>query len=189
MSWKSTKDKKRFFEELDKAFNTPPSQTLILPQLNKKNTTKPLIEQPSPILPARRKSIYEPQDPKRRKASVENINTTGVGRRPIRQEKPKPIKRPPPVKKRSSESQKQSDEKISELLSGMVLFFIPNSKKNGIRRYRMNLFARHSADVRDVWSDEITHVICDTSITGERIMEDLRWEQFPVSLLPNVTKL
>lgn len=182
MSWKSTEEKKRFFEELDRAFNTPPSQTLILPQLNRKTTAKPLIKQPSPTFLTKRKSIYESQHPKRRKVSVENTNTTGVGIRPIRQEKSKPVKRPPPVKTRSSESQKQSDEKISELLSGMVLFFIPNSKKNGVRRYRMNLFARHGADVRDVWSDEITHVICDKSITGERVMRDLRWEQLPVYL-------
>ena len=44
----------------------------------------------------------------------------------------------------------------------------------------MNLFAQHGADVRDAWSDEITHVICDKSITGERVLRDLRWEQFPV---------
>ena len=73
-------------------------------------------------------------------------------------------------------------EKKSELLSGMVLFFIPNSKKNGVRKFRMTLFAQHGADVRDKWSDEITHVICDKSVTGERILRDLRWEQFPVSI-------
>ena len=106
-------------------------------------------------------------------------HTTGVGVGPVI---PKAVRRPSAAKRKSSGSSKDAElEKKSELLDGMVLFFIPNSKKNGVRKYRMTLFAQHGADVRDMWSDEVTHVICDKSITGERILRDLRWEQFPVS--------
>ena len=108
-------------------------------------------------------------------------HTTGVGVGPAI---PKAATRPSAVKRKSSVSSKEGAEveKKSELLSGMVLFFIPNSKKNGVRKFRMTLFAQHGADVRDKWSDEITHVICDKSVTGERTLRDLRWEQFPVSI-------
>ena len=106
--------------------------------------------------------------------------TTGVGVGPVI---PKPTRRPSAVKRKSSGSGKDVElEKKSELLDGMVLFFIPNSKNNGVRKYRMTLFAQHGADVRDMWSDEVTHVICDKSIRGDRILRDLRWEQFPVSI-------
>ena len=47
----------------------------------------------------------------------------------------------------------------------------------------MTLFAQHGAVVRDVWRDDITHVICDENITGERVLRDLQWEQFPVTAL------
>ena len=106
-------------------------------------------------------------------------HTTGVGVGPVVR---KPTRRPSAVKRKSSGSAKDVElEKKSELLDGMVLFFIPNSKMNGVRKYRMTLFAQHGADVRDMWSDEVTHVICDKSIRGDRILRDLRWEQFPVS--------
>ena len=176
MSWKSKEDKERFFEDLEIAFNTPASQNLILPKVK----NKPPIQQPSDLLPKRQTSTCKPNDAKRQKVSINHGSTTGVGIRRIVHEKPK---RPLPVKRRPSGARKlQSDTivKLSELLSGMVLFFIPNSKKNGIRRFRMTLFAQHGADVRGVWSDEITHIICDKSINGERVMREMRWEQFPV---------
>ena len=75
----------------------------------------------------------------------------------------------------------ETPKKLGNMLTGMVLFFIPNSRKNGVRKYRMNLFTQHGADVRDCWNEDITHIICDKSITGERIMRELQWEQFPVS--------
>ena len=191
MSWKSTEDKQRFFEDLDKAFNTPASQALILPQIKTNKTTKPLMQQPRPLPKRQGSTSSEVKDFKRQRLSTENMNTTGVGIRPVAQEKSKQVKRPSLGKKRSSESQKQADEKCKPLglLTGMVLFFIPNSKKNGVRRLRMTGFAQHGADVRDVWSDEITHVICDKSITGERMMRDLHWEQFPVLVSIEISKL
>lgn len=183
MTWKSTKDKEKFFEELDRAFNTPPSQPLVLPQIQRhENTPKPLSPSTSPSSgPKRHGSTSEVNDAKRRRTS-NNASTTGVGIRRVH-DKPKPVKNRLSVKRRSSETSQQSsteETKPTGLLSGMVLFFIPNSKKNGVRRYRMTLFAKHGADVRDTWSDDITHIICDKPITGERIMRDLRWEQFPV---------
>jgi hypothetical protein len=36
--------------------------------------------------------------------------------------------------------------------------------------------------------NDITHVICDVNITGERVLWDLRWEQFPVTS-PNLELL
>jgi len=62
----------------------------------------------------------------------------------------------------------------------MTLYFVPNSKKNGLRRFRMTLFAQHGADVRDEWANDITHIICDKVVTGEKILRDLCLEQFPV---------
>src|SRR5438045_9701592 len=121
MSWKSKEDKERFFDDLEKAFNTPASQTLILPKVK----NKPLLQQPSDLLPKRQTSAYRPNDAKRQRVSATYASTTGVGIRPVVREKPK---RPLPVKRRPSESKKLHSEKIvklSELLSGMVLFFIP----------------------------------------------------------------
>jgi len=174
MSWKTTADKERFFEELDRAFNTPPSQTIVVPQLHKTHP-KPLPVTSSP--PAKRRcseSVWVERD-SRKQTDVRHTTGVGVGP-PI----PKAVRRPSGVRRKSSRSDGELEKK-SDLLDGMVLFFIPNSKKNGVRKYRMTLFAQHGADVRDMWSDEVTHVICDKSITGERILRDLRWEQFPVS--------
>ena len=183
MSWKNAKDKERFFEELDRAFNTPTSQTLVLPQIQqRKNPSKPLIPATIPSSgPKRHVSTFEVNDTKRRRISSKNTSTTGVGIRPVHK-KPKPVKRLSPLKRRSSQQSSNEETKPPGLLSGMVLFFIPNSKKNGVRKYRMTLFAKHGADVRDTWSDDITHIICDKSVTGDRIMRDLRWEQFPVRI-------
>jgi hypothetical protein len=176
MSWKTTADKERFFEELDRAFNTPPSQTIVVPQLHKTHR-KPL---PLTSSPPRKRQCSKSVPVERESRKQANVRpTTGVGVGPV---VPKPVRRPSAVKRKSSGSSKDVElEKKSELLDGMVLFFIPNSRKNGVRNYRMTLFAQHGADVRDMWSDEVTHVICDKSITGERILRDLRWEQFPVS--------
>ena len=186
MAWKCTKDKERFFDELDRAFTPPSSQALEILQFQRhKDTPKPLTPATSPSSgPKRHVSTSKVNDIKRRRIHANSTGMTGVGIRRVH-EKPKPVKRRPPVKRRSSETSQQSsagETKPPGLLSGMVLFFIPNSKKNGVRKFRMTLFAQHGADVRGAWSDDITHIICDKSITGEKIKRDLEWEQFPVRL-------
>jgi len=90
------------------------------------------------------------------------------------------VKKPSLSKRSTAGAKHQEQPKKSDLLDGMILFFIPNSKKNGVRKFRMTLFAQHGADVRDVWSEDVTHVICDENIKGERVLRDLRSEQFPV---------
>lgn len=179
MSWKTKADKERFFEELDRAFNTPASQTIIVPQLHETYPKPPPLTSSPP--PKRRCSESVRVERESRKQADARY-TTGVG---VGYFLPNRVSRPPTSRRKSSVSSKEAGEleKKSELLNGMVLFFIPNSKKNGIRRFRMTLFAEHGADVRDTWNDEITHVICDKSITGDRILRDLGWEQFPVSVL------
>ena len=132
MAWRCTKDKERFFEELDRAFNTPSSQALVVPQIQRhKNPPKPLTPSTSPSSgPKRHVSTSEVNDAKRRKISVNNASTTGVGIRRVH-EKSKPVKKQSPVNRRSSKSSQQSSidaPKLPGLLSGMVLFFIPNSK-------------------------------------------------------------
>jgi hypothetical protein len=186
MAWKCTKDKRRFFEELDRAFNASSSHTLEIPQSQQlKEKAKPLTPATTPSSgPKRHASTSEVNDTKRRRTHIKSTGMTGVEIIRVH-EKPKPVKIPPRVKRRFSETSQQSsigERKLPGLLSGMVLFFIPNSKKDRLQRYRMTLFAQHGADVRGAWSDDITHIICDKSITGEKIMRDLGWEQFPVSL-------
>lgn len=44
----------------------------------------------------------------------------------------------------------------------------------------MTLFAQHGADIRDAWSDEITHIICDQNVNGDKVLQVMRWEQIPV---------
>lgn len=180
MSWRTAKDKERFFDELDRAFNTPASETLVLPQAEKGDAIAEVSPGTSGI---KRKSRDEDENQKkRRRASAPVSSQTGVARSTG-------IERPTP--RRSTTSKKsltpqQSSENLndlvkkSDLLNGMILFFIPNSKKNGVRRFRMKLFAEHGAEVRDEWSEEITHIICDNNITGDRILNTLRWEQIPV---------
>jgi hypothetical protein len=187
MSWKSTKEKERFFEDLDKAFNTPTTAELVVPKLQKR------------IEPDAQTSTYAPQSkrqklndtdeiPRKQSSSATNDlqSTTGVGTRPFIPEKPKPRRTSSTHKKSLTKtSQTKSDNESQQkkepgLLDGMVLYFIPNSKKHAVRKFRMTLFAQHGADVRDMWSEDITHIICDKSVTGERVLRDLRWEQFPV---------
>ena len=176
MSWKTTAEKERFFEELDRAFNTPPSETLVVPRLHKTHP-EPVRLTSSPPPKRRRSETVSRGRECRKQANVKS--TTGVGVGPIVS---KSVRKQSTVKRKSSASSKECKlEKKSDLLRGMVLFFIPNSRNNSARKYRMTLFAQHGADIRDIWSDEVTHVICDKSITGERILRDLRWEQFPVS--------
>jgi hypothetical protein len=192
----NTEDREHFFEELDKAFNTPATETLILPQVRKNDEPANAFMVSTDPRPTKRQiSRTELKDTKQRRSSpvVENVrHTTGVGIRTQPHERSKSAKNLPPAKKRSSgtslkrlnkESEKQ---KKSDLLSGMILLFIPNSKNNGLRRLRMTLFAQHGALVRDAWTDDITHIICDKSVSGERVLRDLRWEQFPVLLLDEI---
>jgi hypothetical protein len=182
MSWETPSDKERFFEELARAFHTPATQTLVVPQIESNVTsTGPILD--IRTTSKRPPSRDEPRDVKRQKSS-----TTGVGvRRVSSSETPKSVQRPSVVKRKSSEAfqkpSKDSDDKSVQpgILSGMILFFIPNSKKNGLRRYRMMLFAQNGANVRDTWSEDVTHIICDKSVTGERILRDLCLEQFPVT--------
>ena len=183
MSWKSPDDKNKFFEDLDRAFNTPTTQTLVLPQIKKQNKPKSNVQSTNLSGPKRHGLKLDDNDAKRRKVSAENNPTTGVGVRPITHDKSKQNKKPLILKRRSSEKSTidETPKKLGNMLTGMILFFIPNSRKNGVRKYRMNLFTQHGADVRDCWNEDITHIICDKSITGERIMRELQWEQFPVS--------
>ena len=181
MSWKSTEDKERFFEALDRAFNTPASETLVVPQIHG-DAPKPFGNLPD----LERQELNFKQRPtkRRRTSSKETLkSSTGVGTRSAGIEIIKNTslvqKRSPETSRRSSTNGNENPKKLS-LLDGMVLYFIPNSKKNGIRRFRMALFAQHGAEVRHVWSNDITHIICDTSATGERVLRDLHWEQFLV---------
>jgi hypothetical protein len=193
MSRMTTEKEEQFFQELDRAFNTPATEALIIPQIPNNDAPDPFIASTDSRQTKRQISHSELKDTKRRRSSLgtENIGkTTGVGIRPRAHERSRSAKRPPPVKRRSSGTslkqagKENNKQKKSDLLSGMILFFIPNSKKNGVRRFRMTLFAQHGAGVRDTWTEDITHIICDKSITGERVLRDLQWEQFPVSLLP-----
>jgi hypothetical protein len=115
MSWKSFEEKKHFFEQLDKAFNTPPTETLVVPKFNegKRRASKP---------------TGTSNTKKRRTSSSNRMSKT-----------------------RKTSGSKPEEQKKSNLLDGMVLFFIPNSRKNGVRRFRMTLFPQHGAAVRDVW--------------------------------------
>jgi hypothetical protein len=173
MSWKTTAEKERFFEELDRTFNTSPGKPVIVPQLHKPAPTKPLILTSSPP-PKRRLSetVWLERE------CTKNANKTPATRYTSRQAAVNPTRRPLSAKRKASKE--IIPQKKSDLLDGMVLYFIPNSKKNGVRKFRMDLFAQHGADVRDTWSEQITHVICDKTVTGERVLRDLRWEQFPV---------
>lgn len=182
MSWRTAKEKERFFEELDKAFQTPRNETLVLPQAEKITAMENV---PSGIGGTyKRKSTGEEDDEtKRRRASEPEGLSTGVGIRSVGVERSKPRRSNSSKIRNTSQQSPENvtrEDRLSDLLEGMVLFFIPNSTKNGVRRFRMNLFARHGADVRDVWNEDITHIICDSNITGERVMRTLRWEQIPV---------
>jgi hypothetical protein len=183
MSWKSSREKEKFFEDLEKAFNTPSTEKLVVPQVKSDDATDETAETRNRI-GKRTASDEGPQERKRRATvAADTRPSTGVGIR-VNAEKPKP--RRPSVKKSQSLPKTHSivnekeETKKSGLFDGMVCFFIPNSKLNGVRRYRMTLFAKHGADVRHEWSEDITHILCDNNINGERILETLRWEQFPV---------
>lgn len=190
MSWKSTKEKERFFEDLDKAFNTPATQELVLPKLGKRiaSETRTSIVTPEP---KRQKTNDTAEVQQRRSSSTVTAlqSTTDVDIRPSKSNNPRPRRTSSTRKKSLTEtSEQKSDSKDPQakepgLLDGMVLYFIPNSKKHAVRRFRMTLFAQHGADVRHEWSGEITHIICDKSVTGERVLRDLRWEQFPVRFI------
>jgi hypothetical protein len=187
MAWKTPEDKSRFFDDLERAFNTPPTRTLIIPQVSDiklpKNTTETAAVK-------RRKSSDRGQEVKRKRStSSENniqldtvINPPAAAERVTSHDPPSSVKRRPSetVSRRSTSDRVNEPPKKSSLLDGMVLYFIPNSKKNGLRKFRMTLFAEHGAEVRHEWSEDISHIICDKNITGERVLRDLRWEQFPV---------
>jgi BRCA1 C Terminus (BRCT) domain len=187
MSWKSKKEKEDFFLSLDKAFNTPSTGTLVIPQIDEFRRAPEPDQHPSPRESKRRRSDNIDRDSKRR-CSSSAASLTGVGIRNESPEDPRPVKSTPPSLHRSKSAgsnSKSSGKEIetprkSNLLDGMVLFFIPNSRKNGVRRFRMTLFAQHGADIRDAWSDEITHIICDQNVNGDKVLQVMRWEQIPV---------
>jgi hypothetical protein len=184
----NTKDKERFFEELDKAFNTPTTENLVMPQAQKRGAPEPRF--PTDVRqPKKLKSKVTPQGNRRRSASTILQSTADAGISPSIPEKPRSRRTSSTLKKsltvtsqHKSDNGEQQDKKPG-LLDGMVLYFIPNSKKHAVRKFRMTLFAQHGAVVRDAWSEDITHIICDKSVTGERVLRDLRWEQFPVQSL------
>jgi hypothetical protein len=188
MAWKTPEDKSRFFEDLERAFNTPPTRSIVVPQVSD-------IEVPTTEgTPVKRRKVDNGPREVKRKPSISSENKTSLAKttnpthagpersRSLRQNtsKPKPAEK---SSRRRSTSERVDEQKKSSLLDGMVLYFIPNSRKNGLRKFRMTLFAQHGADVRYEWSEEITHIICDQNIMGERVLRDLRWEQFPVSSL------
>lgn len=189
MAWKTPEDKSRFFEDLERAFNTPPTRSIVVPQVS--DIEVPTTEG-TPI--KRRKVDNGPREVKR-KPSISSENKTSLAKttnppnigpersRSLRQNSGKPKPAETPSRRRSTASERVDEQKKSSLLDGMVLYFIPNSRKNGLRKFRMTLFAQHGADVRYEWSEEITHIICDQNIIGERVLRDLRWEQFPVPAL------
>jgi BRCA1 C Terminus (BRCT) domain len=190
MSWKSTKDKERFFQELDRAFNTPSTKDLILPRIAKDD----LISSTAESFPKRKSESEEagtkrrrslPGPDNRRSSMKWEIGPVDVGKPILPRRVSAGNSRRLETPEKSSAGDKAS--KKSGLLNGMILFFIPNSKKNGVRRYRMTLFAEHGADVRDTWNHEITHIICDKGVNAERVMRDLKWEQLPVSPFPKPT--
>jgi hypothetical protein len=192
MSWTNTKDKERFFDELDKAFNTPTTETLILPQAQKRGAPETSIST-NVREPKKQKSNAIPRGNRPRSVSASILRSTdATGITPSIPGKPKARRTSStPKKSLTDPSQQKSDngdeqETKPSLLDGMVLYFIPNSKKHAVRKFRMTLFAQHGAIVRDAWSEDITHIICDKSVTGERVLRDLRWEQFPVQSLQNV---
>ena len=192
MSWTSTKDKEKFFEELDKAFNTPTTEDLVLPQAQKRRAPESSIST-DVREPKKLKSNETPQRNRPRSTSATILQSIAdAGITPSIPEKPKPRRTSStPNKSLTDSSQQKSDngdqdDKKPGLLDGMVLFFIPNSKKHAVRKFRMTLFAQHGAVVRDSWSEDISHIICDKSVTGERVLRDLRWEQFPVQFLLKV---
>jgi hypothetical protein len=190
MAWKTPQDKQKFFEDLDRAFNTPASQTILVPQITDNHLSTTCSDTSANTIKRKRSTSSDrhvtnqpPLDP------PENIiilpkRTKSVPVLP----KISPSTRPQISKSKSSETHKKrrsSSEVVqqprkSSLLEGMILYFIPNSKKNGLRKFRMTLFAQHGATVCHEWNEEITHIICDGNITGERVLRDLRWEQFPV---------
>ena len=88
----------------------------------------------------RRASGHTPMSVKKAKSSNE-IGSTGVG---IWWEKCRSSKNP--SLRRNPEERAEN----SDLLKGMVLFFIPNSKKNGARKIQMILFVQHGADMGDI---------------------------------------
>jgi len=192
MAWKTPEDKSRFFEDLERAFNTPPTLNVVVPQVSDNKEVRNAGKTPA----KRRKSSDKGREVKRKRSSSsssssENVIKPGGSTKlpnigPDKTDTNRLIK----MKQKSTEtlSRKRStsdranieEPKKSSLLDGMILYFIPNSKKNGLRKFRMTLFAQHGADVRHEWAEEITHIICDKNITGERVLRDLRWEQFPV---------
>lgn len=189
MAWKSPQDKSRFFEDLERAFNSPSTLNVIVPQVS---DIQAATDAPPPA--KRRKSSDGRPELKRQRniSSSENVRklNTAAGLPNIRPDKSNANQLIKMHQKKSSETlskrRSTSDRAVAEepkkssLLDGMVLYFIPNSKKNGLRKFRMSLFAQHGADVRHEWNQEITHIICDKNITGERVLRELRWEQFHV---------
>jgi hypothetical protein len=192
MAWTSTKDKERFFEELDKAFNTPTTEILVLPQAQKRDAPKSSIS--TDVREPKKLKSNETRQEKRPRSTSATIlqSMADAGISPPILDNPKPRRTSSSTRKsRTDPFQQRSDngdqeDKKPGLLDGMVLFFIPNSKKHAVRKFRMTLFAQHGAIVRDSWNEDITHIICDKSITGERVLRDLRWEQFPVQFLLKV---
>ena len=186
MAWKTPEDKERFFEDLERAFNTPASENILVPQI----TDNQLSTNESESSIKRKRSTASDGNVKKQVIDpAENViilpkRTKSAPFLPKRS----PSLRPQITKSKSSETQKKrrissdlvEQPKKSSLLDGMILYFIPNSKKNGLRKFRMTLFAQHGATVCHEWNEDITHIICDGNITGERVLRDLRWEQFPV---------
>ena len=185
MAWKTPEDKEKFFEDLERAFNTPASQTILVPQI----TDNQISTNESGSSVKRKRSGASDGDVKNQvidPASNVIILPKRTKSAPFLP-KMSPSLRPQITKSKSSETRKKrrissdlvEQPKKSSLLDGMVLYFIPNSKKNGLRKFRMTLFAQHGAIVCHEWNEHITHIICDENITGERVLRDLRWEQFP----------
>src|SRR5277367_5703932 len=80
MSWKTTAEKERFFEELDHAFNTPPSQTIVVPQLHETYPKPPPLTS-SPLSKRQCSESLWVERESRKHADVRH--TTGVGVGPV----------------------------------------------------------------------------------------------------------
>ena len=169
MSSRTVQDNEKFLDDLDKAFNTPSNEVLVVPRVS------PKCSDAEHGKGKRRRDTHDNENNGKKRRACEN-SCTGVGIRTPPTDKSKPVRKNG-GKRRSMET---AEAKLSDLLDGMVLFFIPNSKKNGVRKFRMNLFERHGADVRDTWSSDVTHIICDKNIFAERIVRDLALDEVPV---------
>ena len=188
MSWTNTRDKELFFEALDRAFNTPSTEAVIVPRIWQNDNEYLIKPLGGPSNLKKSKAEFRPRDVKKRRIISKGTleSTTGARNRPSDTEI---VKRPFATRKFSETSRKSSDvakePRKSSLLDGMVLYFIPNSTKNGVRSFRMTLFPQHGAEVRDWWSDNVTHIICDKIVDGDRVLRDLGREVFPVIIFMN----